>query len=117
MYILEPDETGMCVVGFELNGQTRRVQVKNTHIKATKLANIKANSSKENEIGAPLQGKLSSISVRVGDVIEENTPLFAIEAMKMESTISSPKSGKVKSVTVKVGEMVDQDDLIIELED
>ena len=52
-----------------------------------------------------------------GDEIEENTPLFAIEAMKMESTISSPKAGKVKKVIIQAGEMVDQDDLIIELED
>jgi len=117
MYILEPDETGMCIVGFELNGQTRRVQVKNTHIKAAKSANVKADNSNENEIGAPLQGKLSSVSVKVGDAIEENTPLFAIEAMKMESTISSPKAGKIKAITIKAGEMVDQDDLIIELED
>ena len=117
MYILDPDETGMCIVGFELNGQTRRVQVKNTHIKAVKFANIKADSTIENEIGAPLQGKLSSVSVKAGDIIEENTPLFAIEAMKMESTISSPKAGKVKSIVIKAGEMVDQDDLIIELED
>ncbi len=117
MYILDPDENGMCIVGFELNGQIRRVQVKNIHIKASKIANIKANEDNDNEIGAPLQGKLSSVFVKVGDIVEENSPLFSIEAMKMESTISSPKAGKVKTVLVKAGEMVDQEDMIVELED
>lgn len=116
MYILEPDETGMCTVGFELNGQVRRVQVKDIHVKATAISHQKVDKDDPNQIGAPLQGKLSGVFVKVGDQIEENDPLFAIEAMKMESTISSPKSGTVSAIRIKAGEMVDQDDLIVELE-
>ncbi len=114
MYMLDPDENGMVTVGFELNGQTRRVQVKDQSFKSTKAQNAKAIS--DNQVGAPMQGKLSSVLVQVGDEVEENHPLFTIEAMKMESTITATKAGKVKLVLLQKGVMVDQDDLIVEFE-
>ena len=114
MYVLDPDENGMVTVGFELNGQTRRIQVKDRSYVSDKPQNRKATTEKE--IGAPMQGKLSSVLVKVGDTVDENAPLFTIEAMKMESTITTPIAGKVKSVLLQAGVMVDQDDLIVEIE-
>lgn len=116
LYALEPDENGMCTVGFELNGQTRRIQVKNTSYKSTKIANRKAVRTVKTEVGAPLQGKLSSIAVKIGQEVEENEPLFIVEAMKMETTIAAPMSGKIKSIVLPEGVMVDQEDLVIEFE-
>jgi pyruvate carboxylase len=114
LYCSEPDETGMRTVSFELNGQTRRVQVKDNSIKSTQASHKKVD--KDRQIGAPLQGKLGSVLVNVGDQVKENTPLFVIEAMKMETTITSNYNGKVKAIYLPEGEMVQQDDLILELE-
>ena len=50
-----------------------------------------------------------------GEEVEKNTPLFIIEAMKMESTVTAPVSGKVQKIHLKNGVMVEQDDLIVEL--
>ena len=100
-----------------MNGQTRRIQVKNTSVKATKIANRKATKGNVSEVGSPLQGKLSNMAVKIGQKVEENDPLFIIEAMKMETTIASARSGKIKTVHLPEGVMVDQDDLVIEFED
>ena len=54
--------------------------------------------------------------VKKGDIIQENDPLFIIEAMKMETTVTAIKKGKVKSITLMAGVMVKQDDLILTLE-
>jgi pyruvate carboxylase len=70
----------------------------------------------EHEIGSPLQGRLSNILVKRGEEVEEGTPLFVIEAMKMETTISAPRKGKVKQIQLEAGTMVEQDDLVVELE-
>ena len=70
----------------------------------------------DKEIGAPLQGSLSSVVVKTGDTIKKNDPLFIIEAMKMESTVTAPFDGKVKKVHLKSGVMVEQDDLVVEFE-
>lgn len=114
MYLLEPDENGTVIAGFELNGQTRRIPIKDRAYKSTVVRNRKA--ATENEIGAPLQGRISSVLVKAGQKIDDNTPLFTIEAMKMESTITSSKSGVVKAVLLNEGTMVEQDDLIVEME-
>jgi pyruvate carboxylase len=113
MYITESDEHGIRSVFFKLNGQTRAIDVKDKNFKVIAITNKKV--SLENEIGAPLQGKLSKILVNIGDEIEKNTPLFAIEAMKMESTVVAPFAGKVKAILLKPGSLVAQDDVVIEL--
>ena len=114
VYTLAPDENGMVTVGFELNGQTRRIQVRDRAFQSTVARNKKVAS--ENEIGAPLQGKISSILVKAGEEVEEDQALFTIEAMKMESTITASKKGKVKAVLLSEGLMVEQDDVVVELE-
>ncbi len=114
LYISEPNEEALRTVSFELNGQTRRVQIKDNAAKVDKVTNKKISS--ENEVGAPLQGKLASIKVKPGDEVTENTALFVIEAMKMESSITAPRAGVVKEVHLKSGDMVQQDDLVVSLE-
>lgn len=114
MYITEADEQGIRSVFFKLNGQTRAIEVKDKNFKATAISNRKV--SNENEIGAPLQGKLSKVLVNIGDEVEKNTPLFAIEAMKMESTVVSPFAGTIKAILLKPGSLVGQDDVVVEFE-
>lgn len=107
------DDLGFRLVFFTLNGQTRSVQVRDLNEKVESVLHRKA--AGDNEIGVPLQGNLSKILVKEGDEIEVNTPLFVIEAMKMESTITSPVAGVVKKVHLKEKTLVEQDDLVIEL--
>ena len=114
IYTGETDDNGIKNVIFKLNGQTRIIEVKDKNYKITKKTNKKVTSP--NEAGAPLQGKLSKVLVKAGDVIQKGAPLFVIEAMKMESTIVSAMAGKVTSVVLNEGGLVDQDDVIVVLE-
>jgi pyruvate carboxylase len=107
------DEDGIRNVTFELNGQMRSVKIKDETILVDKVSHRKAIES--NEIGAPLQGSLSQILVEEGDVVDVNTPLFVIEAMKMESTITATVAGTIKKIHLPPKTLVAQDDLIIEL--
>lgn len=114
LYIAEAEDTGMRKVYFELNGQTRVIDVRDQNLKAAKPTNRKVDG--EHQVGAPLQGRIAEVKVKVGDKVKENQPLFVIEAMKMETTVSSPESGTVKAVYLAGGSMVEQDDLVVELE-
>ncbi|MEA3302551.1 MAG: pyruvate carboxylase [Pseudomonadota bacterium] len=114
IYRSETDESGLCRVTFDLNGQTRSVQVRDESVKSKVTINPKA--LEENEIGAPLLGKLSAVLVEAGQEVKQNDALFVIEAMKMESTITAPFDGKVKRICLDEGEMVEQGDLIIEFD-
>lgn len=108
-----PDEHGNCLVFFELNGQTRSVQVRDRSKQVETVVHRKATA--DNEVGAPLQGSISKILVREGEQVAANAPLFVIEAMKMESTITAPMGGTVKKIYLGTKTMVEQDDLVIEL--
>lgn len=110
-----PDEKGNRTVFFKLNGQTRSVEIRDHSAKAEIAIHKKA--EKETEIGSPLQGSLSKILVKKGEAVQVNTPLFIIEAMKMESTITAPRAGKIKMVHLSEKTIVEQDDLIVELEE
>lgn len=105
---------GKKTVFFRLNGQTRAIEVKDRSFKSTKATHKKV--SHENEIGAPLQGRLSKVLVKAGDEVDKNTPLFAIEAMKMESTVLAPQKGKIKKVLLHDGVFIEQDDVVVEFE-
>ena len=112
--ITEADEMGNRLAFFTLNGQTRSVQLRDRKLKVDKMAHRKASGTQE--IGAPLQGNLSKILVEEGEEIKVDTPLFIIEAMKMESTITSPVAGVVKKLHLKEKTLVEQDDLVVELQ-
>jgi pyruvate carboxylase len=56
------DENGNRTVFFRLNGQTRSIEVKDKKAKVEKVSNKKA--ATENQIGSPLQGRLTKIFVK-----------------------------------------------------
>lgn len=114
IYRSKADNNGYCRVTFELNGQTRSVQIRDETVVPKTAANIKA--VERNEIGSPLMGRLSAVLVKVGDQVEKDAPLFTIEAMKMETTIGAPYASKVAAVHLAAGELLGQDDMVIELE-
>jgi len=96
IYRSQTDENGFCRVTFELNGQTRSVQVRDETVVPKTAANRKA--VERNEIGSPLMGRLASVLVAAGDVVDKDTPVFVIEAMKMETTITAPSDSTIRAV-------------------
>jgi len=52
-------------------------------------------------------GKIVSVSVKVGDKIEENDQVAVLEAMKMEMPIIAPVSGMIKEICVRPGQEVE----------
>ena len=111
-----PNEDGIRTIFFKVNGENRFVEIKDNSMDVKKVENIKAESSNEKQIGAPLQGLLYKVLVKKGQQIKENDALFVIEAMKMETTVMAANDGTVGSVVLKSGSLVKQDDLIIEME-
>ncbi|MBQ2997345.1 MAG: acetyl-CoA carboxylase biotin carboxyl carrier protein subunit, partial [Oscillibacter sp.] len=56
---------------------------------------------------APFPGKILSVLVTPGTVVQAGQPLMILEAMKMENEIQSPRACTIVSVDVAVGQMVD----------
>ena len=110
------NEEGMRTIFFTLNGQTRNLQVRDQSVAATKISNAKADKVNPRQMGAPLQGMLSKVLVKPGQAVPKNTPLFVIEAMKMETTITAPQDLVVAIITLTEGSRVAADDLVLTVE-
>jgi pyruvate carboxylase len=110
------NEEGMRTIFFTLNGQTRNLQVRDQSVEVTKISNAKADKANLRQVGAPLQGMLSKVLVKPGQAAPKNTPLFVIEAMKMETTITAPQDLTVAEVVLPEGTRVGADDLVLTLE-
>jgi pyruvate carboxylase len=114
LYRSKTDDDGFCRVTFELNGQTRSVRIRDEAAAPKSAANRKAIAA--NEVGSPLMGRLAAVTVAAGDSVDTETPLFVIEAMKMETTITAPSAGTIAAVHLAQGELVEQGDLVIEMQ-
>jgi len=111
-----PNEDGIRIVFFSVNGENRFVEIRDKSIEVKKEINVKADENDANQYAAPLQGSLYKILVKKGQEVKKNDHLFILEAMKMETTITANKAGKVKSVSLKPGTMVMKGDLVVTLE-
>lgn len=109
------DDKGMRTVFFKLNGQTRNIEIQDKAVKVTTAENRKVDKLNPAHIGSPLQGLLSKVFVKAGDVVKKNQPMFMIEAMKMESNIAAIADCVVKSIVLKEGTIVNTDDLVLEV--
>ncbi|WBO85602.1 pyruvate carboxylase [Hymenobacter yonginensis] len=109
------NEEGNRTIFFNLNGQTRNLEIRDTSVEVKKIQNPKADKGNPRQVGAPLQGLLSRVLVESGQQVKRNAPLFIIEAMKMETTITAPDDTTVQAVNLTEGSLVNADDLVLTL--
>jgi len=76
----------------------------------------KANTSDKRQVGAPMPGKVLSMSVQAGSEVVAGQPLLTLNAMKLETVISAPIAGRVKRILVKSDDNVSAGDLLLEFE-
>ncbi|NVO30049.1 pyruvate carboxylase [Hymenobacter lapidiphilus] len=109
------DEDGNRTLFFTLNGQTRNLKIRDNSVEVKRIMNTKADKANPRQLGAPLQGLLSRVLVKSGEQVRKNTPLFIIEAMKMETTITAPDDTTVGAINLAEGTLVNADDLVLTL--
>ena len=67
-------------------------------------------------VTVPMVGKIVSVSVKVGDKVEENDQVAVLEAMKMEMPVVATVGGVVKQVCVSAGQEVEAESPIVVIE-
>ena len=61
----------------------------------------------EQEVTAPIPGKVVRVLVQPGEHVEARQAVIVIEAMKMENELRSPRAGRVKEIPAEVGMLVE----------
>lgn len=67
------------------------------------------------ELNAPMPGKIVAVHVKVGQEVMPGDPLLVLEAMKMQNTLTCQSKGVVVSVNAKQGQNVSKEDLLVEI--
>jgi len=113
----DPHVDGRRLVFFELNGQPREVLVMDHSLATQVQAHPKAEAGNPLHVGAPMPGLVVQVTVAPGEQVAAGQKLFALEAMKMETTVYAERAAKVAEVLVRPGTQVEAGDLLLRLED
>jgi len=70
----------------------------------------------QEKVEFPITGKITSVNVKQGDVVNEGDVLCLLESMKMENPILAPVGGTVAEINISEGQVVEVGDLLTVIE-
>jgi pyruvate carboxylase len=111
----EAHEDGTRTVFFELNGQPRSVRVPDRNLVAKRPPQRKAEPGNALHVGAPMPGKITTITAVIGRKVAPGEVLATLEAMKMETAVRAESAGEVTEILATPGQQVDAKDLLVVL--
>ncbi len=85
----------------QIGGRSYDLTVVNRATAASSL-----DSAAQGVLDAPMPGRVTRVTVAVGDAVKRGQELIVVEAMKMENALVAPTDGVVRRLAVKVGDMV-----------
>jgi pyruvate carboxylase len=107
------DPEGRRAVLFELNGVARQTTVVDRSVASSVKQRAKADPAIPTQVGAPIPGLITAMSVGVGTKVVKGDKLLTMEAMKMQTTLYAPCDGTVEEIHAKVGDTVESKDLLV----
>ena len=98
-----------------VNGTPYEVEVEEIAAGAAPAASVQAAAPAPaaTSVTAPMPGNILDIKVKVGDMVEANTVVIMLEAMKMENEIFAGAAGKVTAINVTKGSTVNSGDVLV----
>ena len=90
-----------------VEGRTFEIEVPDSGPVVKKKRSPGTKKKKSGTVSANIPGKIVTIEVNQGDVVEEGQVILILEAMKMQNEIQAPISGTVVSVNCEEGQSID----------
>jgi pyruvate carboxylase len=109
----DPHPDGTRTLYFELNGQSREVNVRDKALRVIERAHPKVDPAEAGQVGAPTAGVITGIAVQANQSVERGVKLMTLEAMKMQSNIYAPIAGRIVKLLVAPGQSVEAKDLLV----
>ena len=70
----------------------------------------------QENVEAPIPGKVISVDVKVGDEVQEGDIICYVESMKMENPIVTPVAGKITELKASEGDVVETGNVLAVIE-
>ncbi len=80
------------------------------------MINKDATNIDENNIVAPMPGKIVDLYLAEGDLVNIGEPILTLEAMKMQNEITANCNGVIRKIKVQQGQSVMKDELLVEIQ-
>ena len=90
-----------------VEGRTFKIEVPDSGPVVKKKRSQGGKKKKSGTVSANIPGKIVTIEVNEGDVVEEGQVILILEAMKMQNEIQAPVTGKVVSVNCEEGQSIE----------
>ncbi|MGQ9863806.1 MAG: acetyl-CoA carboxylase biotin carboxyl carrier protein subunit [Bacteroidia bacterium] len=103
---------------FDLSVNGKRIMLKALlphHTYLARLTPPKRQKASIDWLRAPMPGLVKEIRVQLNDIVDLQTPLVVLEAMKMENLLFSPLPAKVVEIPISPGQSVEKDAPLIRL--
>ncbi len=110
-----PDKEGRRIINYELNGMPREAVVQDKSVAPKTKSRVKADAADPLQLGAPIPGMITALSVSVGSKVAKGDKLVTLEAMKMQTTIYAQQDGVVAELLVATGDSAEAGDLLVKL--
>ncbi len=114
------------LVEFDKEGKSFSIKIDDDIIEVTvkdqmdllleKMGISAVNTSRINELKAPMPGLVLDIKVEVGQTVTKGDAMLVLEAMKMENNLKSPTDAVIKSIEVKPAMAVEKGQVLIVFE-
>ena len=107
-----PDSS--CKMTVKVSGVEREVVILDERALLLDRMGMSAGAtSAELDLCAPMPGKVLSVLVKPGDVVQQGDSLLVLEAMKMENVIKSSVSATVEEVPANADSAVEKGELLV----
>lgn len=90
-----------------VEGQTFEISIPDAPPSSPKRKRDSGRGKKSGVISANIPGKIVTIDVAVGDIVEEGHVILILEAMKMQNEITAPIAGLVESINCVEGQSIE----------
>ncbi len=70
----------------------------------------------QTDVVVPMKGKIVTVLVKPGDMVEKDDEIAVFEAMKMEMPVVAPAAGKIAEIKVKPGQVIEAETVVAVIE-
>lgn len=99
-------------IEVQLHGRVYRFRTRDARAPKLGRRGARADQSR-GELHAPMPGLVVEVLARVGDQVDQGSPLVVVEAMKMQNAFVAPLSGRITRIDVKPGMPVESGQLLL----
>ena len=106
---------GNSLDGVSVSVESDRSRILRERFGGDKLMGASAAASTSYVVKAPMPGLVRALAVSLGDIVQKNSTLLVLEAMKMENNINAAVGGRIDKIFVEAGNSVEKNTQLIEI--